>query len=85
MFGVGGMAIVYFAAPLLDNALRRLKYRYAVILCAALLAVFAVDQVYSGKHPNEGKGITDYKEAYLETLDWDTAAADNEGTQRRSL
>lgn len=85
VFGVGGMAIVYFAAPLLDNALRRLKYRYAVILCAALLAVFAVDQVYSGKHPNEGKGITDYKEAYLETLDWDNGAADNEGTERRSL
>ncbi len=61
IFGLGGIAIVYLAAPLLDNVLRKIKYRYAVTLCVLLLAVFCVDQVYSGKHPNEGKGITDYQ------------------------
>ena len=28
-------------------------------LCAALIALFCVDQAYSHFHPNEGEGITD--------------------------
>lgn len=65
VFGVGGMAIVYAAAPLLDNYLRRIKYRYAVPLCVILLIAFSSDQIYSKKHPNMGKGITNYTGASI--------------------
>lgn len=65
VFGVGGMAIVYAAAPLLDNYLRKMKYRYAVPLCVILLITFSGDQIYSKKHPNMGKGITDYTGASI--------------------
>ena len=61
VFGVGGMAIVYLLAPVLDNRLRRLKPAVAIPLCAVLLAVFVGDQVYSSHHPNAGAGITDYE------------------------
>ena len=65
VFGIGGMAIVYAAAPLLDNYLRRIKYRYAVPLCIILLIAFSSDQIYSKKHQNMGKGITDYTGASI--------------------
>ena len=60
IFGLGGMAIVYMAAPLLDNLFRRMSKAVLIPLCLILLIVFSCDQVYSGKHPNTGKGITDY-------------------------
>ena len=66
VFGVGGMAIVYAAAPLLDNYLRRMEYRYAIPLCVILLITFSGDQIYSKNHPNMGKGITDYTGASIE-------------------
>lgn len=65
VFGVGGMVIVYAAAPFLDNYLRRIKYRYAVPLCVILLIAFSGDQIYSKKNPNVGKGITDYTGASI--------------------
>ncbi len=58
IFGLGGMAIVYFAAPLLDNYLRKLNGRAAVFTCVVLLALFAFDQAYSVKRPNTGAGVT---------------------------
>ena len=58
VFGLGGMAIVYVAAPFLDNFLQKIKLQIIVPLCVALLTVFIADQIYSGKHPNTGKGIT---------------------------
>lgn len=61
VFGMGGMGIVYFLAPLLDNLIRKIKIQLLVPACVVLLGLFAVDQVYSGKHPNSGKGITDYQ------------------------
>ena len=60
VFGVGGMAFVYIAAPLMDNLFRKISYRIAVPICAVLLIIFAADQIYSSKNPNTGKGITDY-------------------------
>lgn len=59
-FGLGGMLIVYILAPLLDNMLRRIPQKLIVALCAGLLIVYCCDQFYSSKHPNTGKGITDY-------------------------
>lgn len=59
VFGVAGLAVVYYLAPALDDLLRRLKPAVAVPLCAVLLAAFLTDQVYSASHPNTGKGVTD--------------------------
>lgn len=66
IFGLGGIAIVYLAAPLLDNYLRRIPFRISVPVCAVLLAIFLVDSVYSLQNPNTGKGITDYHGAAVE-------------------
>lgn len=60
VFGVGGCAVVYFVAPLLDNFYQKINQKVAIIICAVLLISFVSDQIYSGKHPNVGKGITDY-------------------------
>ncbi len=40
VFGLGGMAIVYFLAPLLDNVIRRFKMNILVPVCLVLLVVF---------------------------------------------
>ena len=69
IFGLGGLAIVYVLAPLLDNILRKMNKKLAVCLCTILLTIFIIDQCYSHNNPNEGKGITDY--AYLyQTLEY---------------
>ncbi len=58
VFGLGGMAVVYFVAPMFDNLLHRFKRRTLIALCAVLIALFSVDRVYSHFYPNEGDGIT---------------------------
>ena len=60
VFMLGGMAIVYALGPVLDNWLRKVNKKALVIVCTILLSLFAIDAVYSSKHPNTGKGITDY-------------------------
>ena len=63
VFGLGGMAAVYGAAPLLDNLLRRMKRGVLLGLCAVLLVCFAADQIYSSANPNAGAGITSIESA----------------------
>ena len=58
VFGLGGITVVYFAAPLLDNLFRRIKPKLVIIICAALLLAYTGDQAYSSRHPNSGEGIT---------------------------
>lgn len=60
VFGLGGIAIVYFLAPIIDNLTKKMKPNMLVVLCMLLLGAFFADQAYSGQHPNAGKGITDY-------------------------
>lgn len=60
IFGLGGLAIVYILAPLIDNYIKKIKPKVLVVSCAILVSLFTIDQIYSSKHPNEGKGITDY-------------------------
>lgn len=60
VFGLGGMAIVYVLAPLLDNLFRKINRRALLPLCLTLLICYTADQVYSSQNPNTGKGITDY-------------------------
>ncbi len=62
VFGLGGLAIVYLLAPLIDNALRKRNKKPLICIAAVLLGIYTVDQIYSKNHPNTGKGITDYTE-----------------------
>ena len=54
MFGIGGLAIVYFIAPILDNMLAKIRLRYISIIFGILFVIC------SNFHPNIGHGITDY-------------------------
>ena len=69
VFGVGGMAIVYLAAPLLDSLIQKIPKKWLKLLCLTLGLAFLADEAYSLKNPNEGKGITNtrYVEQYRKT------------------
>ena len=58
IFGLGGLCIVYVAAPLLDNLFRRLSPASRQALCVCLLVIFCADMIFSMFHPNMGFGIT---------------------------
>lgn len=60
VFGLGGLAVVYFAAPLLDNLFRKISSKIIIPLCIVLLILFTADQAYSKSNPNTGDGITNY-------------------------
>lgn len=60
VFGVGGMAIVYLVAPLLDNIIKQINRKILIPVCIVLLIAYVGDQRYSSVHPNTGEGITDY-------------------------
>lgn len=66
VFGLGGLAIVYIVAPLIDNKLQKISYSILVPVCVVLVIIFTGDQIYSKKHPNTGEGITDYTGARIE-------------------
>lgn len=61
VFGLGGLAITYLVAPIIDNYIRKLSKTFLVFACTILLILFICDQIYSGIHPNTGRGITYYK------------------------
>ncbi len=61
VFGLGGIAVVYIIAPLLDNILKKINQKKLKIVCCILLILFIADNIYSTKIPNEGKGISDYQ------------------------
>ena len=58
VFGIGGAAFIYVLAPWADNLIVRIRSSVLWGACIALLAVFAVDVVYSSFVPHTGKGIT---------------------------
>ena len=66
VFGLGGMAIVYVLAPVLDSIIRKVEVKRLAVICVVLLSVFVADQIYSVKYPNEGKGITDYESTQVD-------------------
>ncbi len=66
IFGLGGIAVVYLIAPLLDEQISKIKGRPLIAACLILLAAYNIDGIYTKSHPNVGKGITDYT-AYEET------------------
>ena len=63
VFGIGGLAIVYIIAPVIDDLTGRLNERKVMAVCTALLVLFLADAVYSQIHPNTGEGVTDIEEA----------------------
>lgn len=60
VFMLGGMAIVYILGPIIDDMLKKVKKKTIIVVCVILLSLFSIDMIYSSKHPNTGKGITDY-------------------------
>ena len=61
IFGLGGCAFLYLIAPFFDELFNKIPRKAAIIACVILLAVFAVDGVYSMVNPNSGEGITSYE------------------------
>ncbi|NLD10613.1 MAG: DUF975 family protein [Clostridiales bacterium] len=66
VFAIAGMLIVYLIGPINDVLFSRISLKIVVPVVLCLVMLFAVDQIHSIKHPNMGKGVTDYK-AYKET------------------
>ena len=62
VFGLGGMAAVYFLAPTLDNYFKKMNKKVLCCLSTILLCLFIFDKIYSGFYPNTGEGITNQKE-----------------------
>ena len=61
VFGLGGIAAVYFIAPALDNMINKINKKVLVLISVILLSVFTLDKIYSSKYPNIGEGITTYQ------------------------
>ena len=71
-FGLMGMLVVYLVAPWLDQHFSKLPGKTAMVLAAALLAVFFTDLIYSNfVHPNGGSGVAvDITEGEWPTTFW---------------
>ena len=67
-FGIGGIAVVYVLAPLIDNIVNRISMKILRPVCIAVASVYLVDFIYSQFYPNTGSGITDIY-AKIETCD----------------
>ena len=59
VFGIGGLAIVYVIAPMIDDLVSRFNEKKVMAVCTVLMVLFLADVVYSQIHPNTGKGVTD--------------------------
>lgn len=60
VFTIGGLAIVYLIAPMVDNLIHKIPQKFAIVICTALFLGLAADVAYSAVYPNVGTGITDY-------------------------
>lgn len=60
VFGLGGIALIYVLAPLLDDFYRKIPPRAKYIMGIIFLLLFLADVTYSHFHPNTGYGITEY-------------------------
>ncbi len=58
VFGLGGLAMVYVLAPLVDSYVRKINHKVLIVICCVLLAAFIGDSIYSKGNPNTGKGIS---------------------------
>ncbi len=76
LFGIGCTATVYLLGPVLDNLFARIPYKVIIPVALSLLLAISIDQVYSRKYPNLGKGITSGGEAEGEIPDNDVTKQD---------
>lgn len=60
VFGLACCLVVYFVGPLLGELIDKMPPQRRMALSLVLAALFLIDGAYSSKHPNAGKGITDY-------------------------
>ncbi len=58
VFGLAGIVVTYFTAPIFDNIVQKLSSKAKIILCIILICFFIADLGYSIHKPNIGKGIT---------------------------
>ena len=58
LFGLGGAAVIYVLAPLLDNLYNKISHTVKMIICIILIGCFAIDLGFSVVTPNSGEGIT---------------------------
>lgn len=58
IFGLGGCAVTYIFAPMLNNLYKKMKPNIKRVLCVILILFFIIDFIYSKNHPNSGEGIT---------------------------
>ncbi len=58
VFGIAGLAFIYFLSPLLDDVIRRIKPAKLMPVAVILVTLFVFDFIYSNSHPNMGDGIT---------------------------
>ena len=59
VFGLAGVAMTYFIAPVADNLLHKIPKRVRRDMCVILILLFAADCGWSFVHPNTGDGITE--------------------------
>ena len=59
VFGLAGVAVTYFIAPVSDNLLRLVPAKIRNILSKLLVILFLTDCIWSVFHPNTGNGITE--------------------------
>ena len=57
VFGLGGLLIVYFAAPIIQKGLLKIRKDVLVPVCALVFLCFIGDEIYSSSHPNISASI----------------------------
>ena len=58
VFAIGGMVLIYYLAPRIDDLILRLPKKAFATIAVILIIVFSVDTVHSMFNPNMGEGIT---------------------------
>lgn len=59
VFGLAGIAFIYFLSPILDDFIRKINPAKLLPVVIILVVLFVFDFIYSNVNPNMGDGITD--------------------------
>ncbi len=59
VFGLAGVTMTYFIAPVADNLFLRVPRKIRRVVCIVLIIAFFADLGYSALNPNTGVGITE--------------------------
>ena len=57
IFGLGGLSVTYFIAPLLNGIYKKINKKISTMICIILIMIFGLDFIYSTTNPNPGKEI----------------------------